>query len=96
MSREFLAGLGFALLITACAGLGFNFKYYGMELASYESGKLLGPEPAADLPISVCAPDAQVKGKCVVMLTDAFYSLKRDYLETQQRLKECQGGLASH
>ena len=88
--KESLAVLGLLIILIGCAG--FRYKYYGLDLPEYTQGHLLGPNPADDLPISVCKPDDQAKGKCVVMPAAEFFSFKQDYEETVQRLKECQQG----
>lgn len=88
--KSFLLGAVSAFLITACAGAGFAYKFYGMQLASYENGKLLGPTEKDDLPLSVCAPDASSQGKCVTMLSSEFFRLKTDFMMLEQQLQDCQ------
>lgn len=79
-------------LILAACGASFNYKYYGLELDSecYNKGTLLGKTKKDDLPFKVCAPDDYVKGKCVVMLVDDFFLLKKDFQTQQELLRECQ------
>lgn len=88
--KSFLLGAVSAFLITACAGLSFSYKFYGMQLASYENGKLLGPTAADDLPMTTCQPDASAVGKCVVLATSEFYRLKADFMMLEQQLQDCQ------
>lgn len=86
-------GLGLGVLFSgiffACA-VGFPYKYYGMQLAAYTDGKLLGPEPSDDKDIVVCQPSEHDKGPCVVMLREDFFSLKKDYEQTKIDLRECE------
>ncbi len=86
--RQFTIGLILGALLVGCAS--FNYRYYGLEAVSYE-GKLLGPKPENDIPFSQCKPDDVVKGKCVVMLVDDFFSMKKDYEDTKAQLRACQG-----
>lgn len=80
-------GLLCLLPLVACSS--FPYKYYGMELPSYE-GTLLGPEPEDDLPFKECAPDEITKGKCVVMFIAEFELLKMELEELRARLKACE------
>lgn len=91
MKKSFAFGIIFGIALCACVAFTpvFNEKYYGLDAVSYD-GKLLGPTAAGDLSLELCKPDALVKGKCIVMLEAAFYSMKKDYLDTQQKLYECQ------
>lgn len=86
--RNFLLGLICGLAVVACAAT-FPYRHYGLDAASYD-GNLLGPESKDDLPLRVCAPDDQAKGKCVVLLTEEFFRMKQDYLDTKQRLIDCE------
>lgn len=88
--KSFLLGAVSAFLITACAGVGFAYKFYGLQLASYKDGKLLGPTPSDDLPISECEPDAASQGKCVCMISPEFFRLKTDHMVCEQQLQDCQ------
>lgn len=75
--------------LLGCAG--FSYRHYGLGSdISYEHGTLLGPEPKDDIPFSRCAPIEGDKSPCIIMQTDAFLRLKRDYLDLQARLKECE------
>jgi len=85
--KSFALGIIFSVFVIGCAG--FQYRYYGIAPVSYE-GKLLGPTPSEDLPLSVCMPDAQVKGKCVVMLVDEFTKFRQDYDRVKTELKDCQ------
>ena len=77
----------FALL--GCGGTDFPYKHYGLQAKSYE-GMLLSKNEEDDLPLSVCKPDAKVKGKCIVMLVDEWALLQMDYNRIKETLKECQ------
>lgn len=88
---SFCLGFLSCFLLISCAGL-FTYKYYGMQLADYREGKLLGPNPKDDLPISVCQPTEQDKGPCVVMLREAFFSMKKDFEQTKNNLIKCEQG----
>jgi|SRR5271166_1194366 len=85
--------LGFALSL-ACATTQ-QYKYYGMNLSSdcYTSGSLLGKQGSdgwPDLPLSDCAPDAQVKGKCAIQLASDFFAKDKALADCQQQLSDCQ------
>lgn len=73
----------------ACA-TSFPYKWYGLQLPNYDQGKLLGEDEDDDLPIRVCKPDEQIKGKCVVVLIDEFDRLKSDHVQCRERLKACE------
>lgn len=81
------------LAMVVFGGLGscssFPYRHYGLDAQSYE-GTLLGPEPKDDLPLSVCKPDDQVQGKCIVVLAAEWFRLKQEYLDMQSRLKACE------
>jgi hypothetical protein len=87
LGTNFAFGLLLGALLVGCAG--FSYRYYGLDVPSYE-GKLLGPKPELDKPFSVCKPDDVMKGKCVVMIQDEFFRMKQDYEETKRMLKDCQ------
>lgn len=77
----------------ACSTLAFDYKYYGLAPADGETelkGKLIAHDPKDNLPLSVCTPDDQVKGKCVVLLIDEFNRLQNDIIDCQDRLKVCE------
>ncbi len=76
------------LSLASCGS--FSYRWYGLDLLSYEKGKLLGPEEKDDLHIKVCEPDDQNKGKCVVLLTSEFERLKADMIELRTRLEACE------
>lgn len=90
VKKSFLLGMGFSFLLIGCAGISFPYRYYGIGGADYV-GNLLGPQAKDDLPFVACAPDQANQGKCVVMFSDAFFKLKQEYLDTKQKLIECQG-----
>lgn len=86
--RDTTYGIMVGLMLTACAGL--NYKYFGLDAASYE-GTLLGPSSAQDIPFSRCQPTASNKGPCVVMLSAEWFKAKEEILQLRQSLKDCQG-----
>lgn len=79
----------FVLGLLSCASLPFPFHYYNPVPDSY-SGQLLGPTPKDDLPLTVCAPDVNSQGRCVILLAEEFFKLKAEYLTTKQALIDCQ------
>jgi hypothetical protein len=82
-----------ALAVIGCgAAAPFGYRYYGLKPDSYR-GTLEGPDASKDLPLSVCAPDAKDKNKCVVMLTQEAFRLKAEVLQLRQQLKDCQRGI---
>lgn len=88
LSRQFAFGFIASFLIMGCAGAGF--RYYGLSGVNYNEGILMGPKEKDDLPFSRCAPIGNEAYPCVVMFAKEFFALKQDYLDTQQKLKECQ------
>lgn len=76
-------------MLTCCAGAAFNYKWYGLDAVRYD-GVITGPTATDDLPLSVCAPDPQGPGKCVVMLEPEFKALRLDYLDTKNKLIACE------
>lgn len=92
MTKQFLAGMGLGLLLAACAGASFPYKYYGVDLSD---SLLLGPTPSDDLSLlQSCMPTATDKSPCTGMLTDAFLAMKQDYIDTKNQLIACQQQLA--
>lgn len=85
--KHFSLGLLLGIVLIGCAG--FSYRYYGLDLPSYD-GTLLGPKPEDDISFSVCKPDDQSKGKCVVLKADEFFRLKQEYQDMQERLKACE------
>ena len=81
-----------ASVIGCGAASPFGYKYYGLKPESYR-GTLEGADASKDLPLSVCAPDAKDKNKCVVMLTQEAFRLKSELLQLRQQLKDCQRGV---
>lgn len=80
----------------ACASAAFPYKYYGLDLAG---GRLLGPNDKDDLPLTLCdVADEDDTGrgkplsKCWVVFPDELRRMKTDYIETIERLKECEQG----
>lgn len=94
--KYFLYGLlvGVASL-GACAN-GIMYKYYGLELPDYD-GTLLGPTEKQDVPFKKCEPDppdpdhpeAQVKGKCVVLFEDEWFKAKQELIDLRHKVKNC-------
>lgn len=72
--------------IIACKA-DFNYIWYGLDV---EQQKLLGPSPSFDEPLSICREDGDEKGKCVVFKQREFERLMGDFLETEERLKQCE------
>lgn len=87
--KHFILGLLAGILFFGCAGVTFPYKYYKPELTSWE-GTLFGAKPSDDLDGSVCAPDSQTDGKCVVMLRDEFFKMKLEFEDLEQRLISCE------
>lgn len=73
--------------IASCATPQFTYKWYGIDPIA---GKLLGPTPEDDLPLSLCQGDAQQQGKCAVLFINEFERLKTDYIQISVQLKQCQ------
>lgn len=92
VKRSFAVGVLSGILLAACAGATFPYKYYGIDM---KDGKLLGPTAQDDLALSVCDATASNQSPCVGMMSDAFLSLKQDYLDTQTQLIACQHQLAA-
>jgi hypothetical protein len=88
LKKWFCVGFLSCLILMGCAG--FSYHYYGMKDVVYDHGQLLGPTEKEDMPFSKCAPNAQSKHPCVVMLIKDFYDLKLDYEDTKQKLKTCE------
>lgn len=85
--KHFSLGLLLGIVLIGCAG--FSYRYYGLDLPSYD-GTLLGPEPKDDIDFKRCMPDDFDKNKCVVMLHEDAMRLKQDYLDTKDKLKACE------
>lgn len=77
-------GIIIGFLLAGCAAASFSYKYYGMQIASYD-GKLLGVKPEDDKDFTICKDN-----QCVVMLTNDFFALKQDYMDLQNKLIACQ------
>lgn len=93
LRRSYLFGFLSALVLVGCTAL-FNYKWYGLELVSYQDGILRGPKPDLDLPLTKCQPDTTDKGKCVVMFSEEFQTMKGDYDATKDALIQCQKELS--
>lgn len=89
--RDFLVGILAGVMISGCAGLAWNYKWYGLDAVSYD-GTLLGPSAQEDLSLKVCDPTQEPKkrGKCVVMLKAEFERLQMDWEVQKKQLEECQ------
>lgn len=74
---EFLAILS---LLGCSSSPTFEYKYYTLS-----SGKLLGAQATDDIPVSVCDNYG-----CLVMKTGDFLKMKEDYLDTKQKLINCE------
>lgn len=85
-----IKGIAIIIAMTAigssCAAA-FPYKYYGIVPST---NTLLGKEPKYDLPLSLCEPDDQLKGKCVVLFTEDFERLVTDHVSLKERLKQCE------
>jgi hypothetical protein len=90
--KNFLLGIVVGFFLVSCAGAGFAFKYYGIDLVSYK-GKLLNTKAENDLDFEeICKPSASIKSKCVVMKTPDFFALKNDYTQCKSELQCWQSG----
>jgi hypothetical protein len=84
-----MIGLITGFLLVGCISAKIGYKYYGIDAESY-GGHLLGPKPSDDILFSVCKPDDQVKGKCVVLLVDEFQAMATELIQLRAALKDCQ------
>lgn len=82
--RSFIKGLVLGFLISGCAGATFAWKYYGLQMASYD-GKLLDVTPEGDKDLKECQ-----NYNCVAMFTSDFYSFKQDYVDCKDKLIACE------
>ena len=89
MKRNFILGLILGLFISGCVSATFSYQWFYPEFMSYE-GKLLGKKPSEDLDGKICQKDAAGNHGCVVMLKPEFQALTLDYMDTQNRLVDCQ------
>lgn len=88
VKKAFALGILSGILLVGCAGMGI--KYYGMAGVVYDHGMLLAPRASDDIPFSSCSPSASLRQPCIVMMSQDFFALKQDYLDTQQKLSDCQ------
>lgn len=88
-SRSYLLGAGSMLLLTACAGVAFPYKYYGLSAVTY-NGTLVGPDAGSDLTLDKCAPTKSDDAPCIVMLKPDFLLMKKDYKDTKTQLISCE------
>lgn len=91
--KNILFGYGLALLTFAACGA-VQYRYYVPELPGncYDQGKLIGPKPEDDIPMSTCKPDPTKKVKCVVMEFDELMAAKNEIKYLRQTLQDCQRG----
>lgn len=68
--------------LSACAS--FAYRFYVLNL---EDQSLQGPSEKDDLPISVCAKNAEGY-QCVTLKIDEFYRLKANYEKQEKRIEE--------
>lgn len=85
---SFVAGMGCCLILVACAGATFNYKYYGFNS---DVPELLGPTAKDDLALDVCKATSDNQAPCIVVLQEEFFKLKKDYMDQQTRLLACEG-----
>jgi hypothetical protein len=88
--KGFILGLILGLLIVGCAGAVFPYRFYGLQDVDYSKGKLLGDKPENDLLFIACEPSEKSKNPCVVMKAEEFFTLKKDHLDLQEKLIDCQ------
>lgn len=86
--------LGYILALLTFVACGASYKYYGLEMPTtcYDHGKLLGPKPEDDIPLTLCKPEARRKGKCVVMESSEFFAAKTEIETLRAALKACERG----
>lgn len=83
--------IAMCLLLTACAGAA---AFYGIEWPAsglIDDAVLFVPKGSTakkDLPMTVCKPDPDQPGKCVVMLEEDFFNLLRENKELKIRVAE--------
>ncbi len=93
LTKNFAAGIGVGLMVAACAGVQFPYKYYGVDLVDQ---KLLGPTAVDDLSLlTECSATATDASPCSAMLTSQMLALKQDYISTKEQLISCQQQLAA-
>lgn len=89
VSKTFFTGVLAGIFLTGCLATTFPYKFYSLDADSYE-GKLLGPEPKFDLPLSICKPTDTDKLKCLVVKQEEYLRMKQDYLQLLLDLQACQ------
>lgn len=85
-----IKGIAIAIFLASVGGscaAAFPYKYYGIIPST---STLLAKDPKYDLPLSLCEPDDQIKGKCVVLFVEDFERLLTDYAAMKERLKQCE------
>lgn len=87
--KSFTLGFVSCVLLVACAGATFPYRHYPYDIKNH---MLVGDKPENDLKDDVCWPNSNSKQPCTVMLTDAFFKMKGNYLKCQNDLAACQRG----
>ena len=82
------------LFFVSCSSTA-NYKWYALDLPSYEQGSLLGPKKKDDLPVKVCEPDEFQKGKCIVLLVSDFERIYQDYNQMRIQLRHLEKNCGS-
>lgn len=93
MVKHFLIGVLCATTLAACAAN--SYKYYTLDLESYDKGHLRGPDPKKDLPISRCTPTEGNKSPCFVMLDTELERALADLARLRAKLRECERGCSA-
>lgn len=94
---SFILGVLLGVLLVGCTS--FGYKYYGISEVDWETGKILGPKPADDLPFSACKPleiadpatgQIKLKHQCVIMFSSEFFEMKKEHESLKIKLINCQ------
>jgi hypothetical protein len=99
MNKQFIAGYLLGVLsLVGCAAA--QYRYYGVSMPDecYDKGQLLGKQGDAewkDLPLSMCKPDAQIKGKCTVEFQEDHFAKDQEFELKKKELVSCQQKLES-
>lgn len=88
--KYFIFGISIGLMVTACAGVVWPYKFYHLSGNNF-SGTLLGPKETDDIAFSECRP-VNGKQRCVVVFYTELQKLVTDYKQTKQALYDCQRG----
>lgn len=87
MKKHALTGLLLLFGLSACAS--FSYKFYVLNIMSYDGNILRKGET---IPFSRCAPNDSDKSPCIVIFREEAYRLKADYESLQIKLDQCQRG----